>query len=165
MLVTTDRGGDPYRNLIESVERDVRLVAINGQPFYGTRELMSAAGAAGAERIAVGSLSRRIQLVYPGIEHADMTWRQTLADLVDAIRDPLARYLKIEKAHWRDKPPPWLKTDKPWDDPDVTGKPVQVQVKIPPLDSLTHDATYFKALNKATLHGGLLDGLRDYYTS
>ena len=36
VLVTTDRGGDPYRNLIESVERDVLFVAINGQPFYGT---------------------------------------------------------------------------------------------------------------------------------
>lgn len=163
VLVTTDRGGDPYRNLIESVERDVQLVAINGQPFYGTRNLMSAAGAPDAERIAVGSLSRRIKLVYPGIEHADMTWRQVLDDLMDAIADPLKRYLKIEKAHWRNKPPPWLKTDKPWDDPDVTGKPVQVLVKIPPLDPLTHDAAYFRALRRATLHGALLDDLRDYY--
>jgi hypothetical protein len=73
--------------------------------------------------------------------------------------------LKIEKFHKAGrKPPPWLKTDKPWDDPDVTGKPAAVDVRIPPLDSLTHEGAYFRAVNKARLHGGLLDGLRQYYT-
>jgi glycosyltransferase involved in cell wall biosynthesis len=44
VLVTTDRvPDDPYGNLIESIERDVLLVAINGQPFYGTTALMKAA--------------------------------------------------------------------------------------------------------------------------
>jgi cytosine/adenosine deaminase-related metal-dependent hydrolase len=54
ILVTADRGGDPYDNLITSIEHDVQLVAINGQPFYGTRGLMSRAGATQAEPIAVG---------------------------------------------------------------------------------------------------------------
>ncbi len=94
-----------------------------------------------------------------------MSWAQTLADLAEAIRDPMGRYPKIEKFHQAGrKPPPWLKTDKPWDDPDVTGKPVATDVTIPPLDSLTHDPAYFRAINIAELHGGLLGGLRDYYT-
>ena len=54
-------------------------------------------------------------------------------------------------------------TDKPWDDPSVTGKPVPVTVKIPPLDALTHDAAYFKAIKASPLHGGLLDPVRAYY--
>jgi 5-methylthioadenosine/S-adenosylhomocysteine deaminase len=54
VLVTTDRGGQPYRNLIESVERDVQLVAINGQPFYGTARLIKAAGATHDEPIRLG---------------------------------------------------------------------------------------------------------------
>jgi hypothetical protein len=58
VLVTTDRGGSPYRNLIESVERDVQLVAINGQPFYGTARLMKAAGATHDEPIRLGRLRR-----------------------------------------------------------------------------------------------------------
>ena len=164
-LVTSDRGGDPYRNLIESIERDVLLVAINGQPFYGTRQLVSAAAAQLAEPIKVGKHVRRVQLVYPDVTDADMSWSDALADLAAAIRDPIARYLSIEKFH-RDgrKPPPWIKTDKPWDDPDVTGKPVAVDVRIPPLDSLTHDRAYFASIEKAQLHGALLDGLRTYYT-
>lgn len=39
-----------------------------------------------------------------------------------------------------------------------------VDVRIPPLDSLTHDGAYFRAVKRAGLHGGLLDGLREYYT-
>ncbi len=46
---------------------------------------------------------------------------------------------------------------------NVSGKPVAVDVRIPPLDSLTHDAPYFGAVKRATLHGGLLDGLSEYY--
>ena len=56
-----------------------------------------------------------------------------------------------------------LASHQPWDDPQVTGKPVPVTVRIPPLDSLVHDATYFRAVARSPLHGGLLDGLRDYY--
>jgi len=47
VLVTTDPGPDAYSNLIESVERDVQLMAINGQPFYGTRNLTNATGPSG----------------------------------------------------------------------------------------------------------------------
>ena len=163
VLVTTDRNSDPYRNLIESTERDVLFVAINGEPFYGTTALMRKAGATLAEPIRIGSLRRRIVLIYPGIPDADMGWAAALADMEKAIRDPVARYLEIEELNEVGKPPPWLKTDKPWDDPDVTGKPVPIDVRIPPLDPLPHNAAYFRAISRSPLHGGLLDGLREYY--
>jgi 5-methylthioadenosine/S-adenosylhomocysteine deaminase len=163
VLVTTDRGGDPYRNLISAVERDVLFVAINGYPFYGTYNLMLAAEAEHAEPITVGRHRRRIVLIYPGIRDADMGWAEALADIAEAKADPVARYLEIEKLHQLGEPPPWLQTDKPWDDPEATGEPVPVTVRIPPLDSLVHDATYFRAVKRAPLHGGLLDGLRSYY--
>jgi 5-methylthioadenosine/S-adenosylhomocysteine deaminase len=163
VLVTTDRGGDPYRNLIEAVERDVQFVAINGQPFYGTNTLMKAAGAQNAEPIKVGRLRRSVVLIYPGIPDADMGWADVLTDIGTAKADPVARYLEIEHLHQIGKPPPWLMTDKPWDDPSHTGKPVPVTVKIPPLDSLTHDSAYFKAIDQSPLHGGLLDPISDYY--
>jgi 5-methylthioadenosine/S-adenosylhomocysteine deaminase len=163
VLVTSDRGGDPYRNLIESTERDVLLVTINGQPFYGTKDLMSAAGTQHAEPIQVGNLERSIVLIYPEVPEADMGWAEVLADIAKAKQDPLARYLEIEKLHAAGKAPPWLMTDKPWDDPSHTGKEVPVTVAIPPLDSLIHDAAYFKAVKESPLHGGLLDPVADYY--
>ncbi len=163
VLVTTDRGGDPYRNLIESVERDVLLVAINGQPFYGTTTLIKATGAANAEAIQVGRLRRKVILVYPGVKDADMGWKEALADIEKAKKDPVKRYLEIKELHEVGKPPPWLMTDKPWDDPAHTGKEVPVAVRIPPLDSLHHDSAYFKAIAASPLHGGTLDPIEGYY--
>lgn len=168
VLVVKNGHKDPYRNLIEAVEKDVLFVAINGQPFYGTTELMEKAGATHAEPIQVGSLHRGIVLVYDTVPDADMGWQEALDDIAAAKRDPIARYLKIEKAHKKAKkdkpPPPWLMADKPWDDPLHTGKEVSVTVEIPPLDSLTHDAAYFKAIEAAKeLHEGKLDGLHSYY--
>jgi 5-methylthioadenosine/S-adenosylhomocysteine deaminase len=163
VLVTTDRGGDPYRNLIESIERDVLLVTINGQPIYGTSKLMGASGAEHVESIALGGLKRSIALIYPSVPDADMGWAAVLADIAKAKQDPIARYLEIEKLHELGKRPPWLMTDKPWDDPSHTKKEVPVTVEIPPLDSLTHDAAYFRAVQASPLHGGLLNPLAKYY--
>jgi hypothetical protein len=117
VLVTTNRVDDPYRNLVESIERDVQLVAINGQPFYGTTKLMKATGADRAEPINVGRLRRSVQLVYPDVPEADMSWQAVLKDLADAIADPLKRYFELEKQHGNPDPekrPLWLMTDKPW---------------------------------------------------
>lgn len=161
VLVTSDRGGDPYRNLIESIERDVLLVAINGQPFYGTTTLIAATGAANAESIQVGHLRRKVILKYTDVKDADMGWHEVLADIEKAKKDPVKRYLEIEELHELGKPPPWLKTDKPWDDP--TGKEIPITVDIPPLDSLNHNSDYFKAIAASPLHGGTLDPIKDYY--
>lgn len=171
VLVTTDRGGDPYENLIASIERDVLLVAINGQPFYGTTKLMQAAGAQHAEPIRLGRLRRSVQLIYDDVPEADMGWRAVLDDIAAAIKDPLGRYFELEKQHGNPDPekrPLWLMTDKPWDNPKVTNKEVKILpqvVKIPPLDTLVHDKRYFDAVDASPLHGGLLNGLRDYYAS
>ena len=170
VLVTTDRvPDDPYRNLIESVERDVLLVAINGQPFYGTTALMKAAGAQRAEPIRLGRLRRSIQLIYDDVPEADMGWQAVLDDIAAAKADPLGRYFELEKQHGNPDPekrPLWLMTDKPWDDPKVTGKEVKILpqvVRIPPLDTLVHDKAFFDAVDASPLHGGLLNGVRDYY--
>jgi len=169
ILVTTDRiKSNPYRNLIESIERDVLLVAINGQPFYGTTTLIEKTGAANAESIQVGRLRRKIILVYPGIKDADMGWKEATEDIEKAKDDPLKRYLEIEELHEVGKPPPWLMTDKPWDDPSHTGKEVSVdpvEVTIPPLDALNHNTDYFKAIAASPLHGGTLDPIKSYYES
>jgi hypothetical protein len=162
-LVTTDRGGDPYANLIAARDRDVLFVAINGYPFYGTTELMTASGSPDLEPIDVDGTDRSIRLVYPGVKDADWGWAKVLQDLAEATADPVKRYLEIEKLHQVGKPPPWLMTDKPWDDPGTTGKPVPVTVRIPPLDPLVPDTSYFDAIDASPIHGGVLDAIRDDY--
>ncbi|MDQ6750047.1 MAG: amidohydrolase family protein [Actinomycetota bacterium] len=171
VLVTTDRGGDPYRNLIETIERDVALVAINGYPCYGTSKLMKAAGAERAERIEVGGRERRIVLVYPGIPDADMGWQEVLADLNAARTHPQARWEEVrahverQQATGEGGPQDhlWLRLDKPWDEARAPAEAVAAAVDIPPLDPLTHDTAYFDAVKASPLHGGRLDRLHEYY--
>lgn len=162
VLVTTNRVDDPYRNLIESTERDVLFVAINGFPFYGTTPLMHAAGAEHAEPIEVGALHRSIVLLYPGIRDADMGWAELIEDLRLARRDPEASRQKVEAAATPEHGPLELLPDKPWDaeDPEDVGLAAATEGRV---DSLTHDSAYFQAIDRASIHGGLLDGLHNYY--
>ena len=159
VLVTTDRHEDPYRNLIESVERDVLFVAINGVPFYGTPALMRAARAERAEPIRVGRHRRSIVLIYPGLKDADMGWLEVLEDLRLARRAPEAARERSEaKAGGA---PLELRPDKP---PDLEApEPPLAAARDGRVDSLTHDSAYFEAIDRAGIHGGQLDGLREYY--
>ncbi len=74
---------------------------------------MQATGATLDEPIRLGRLRRRVRVIYPGIKDADMGWAAALADIEEAKRDPVARYLEIERLHEVGKPPPWLRTDSP----------------------------------------------------
>jgi 5-methylthioadenosine/S-adenosylhomocysteine deaminase len=166
VIVTADRHPDPYRNLIEAREVDVQLVAINGYPFYGTTTMMEATGAVEDEPIRFGRLRRRIRLKYTGIPDADWGWADVLADVAAARRDPLGRYFELEHAHGDPDPakrPVWLITDKPWDDPTVTKKEVDILVRIPPLDPLPHNAAFFREVERHPVHGGRLDAVAGYY--
>ena len=56
-VVLERREDDVHRNLLLALERDVRLVAINGYPMYGVGELMAAGGGGqpGADRGRTGA--------------------------------------------------------------------------------------------------------------
>jgi hypothetical protein len=151
------RTGTPYRNVIESSERDVLLVTCNGYPMYGTVALMKAAGAyAVSEPIRSGAGQRRIRLAYDWIEDADWGWKRVLTELADARSDPrayLAAHPQGKQGHVE------LQLDKPFDVP----KEINLDAVIPPPDSLTHDTAFFAAVKTGGFHGGQLNGLKRYY--
>jgi len=163
VAVMEERDPDPYKNLIDSREADVRFVAVNGEPFYGLKSLLKAGGAAHAEPIKVGKLDRAIVLVYPGVPDADMTWKQVTKELNEARKDPKVAQARLKALPPGAPQPVILLPDKPWEEPLTLGAPLPTAEHLPPLDSLVHDAAYFDAIERAALHGGLLDGLRDYY--
>jgi 5-methylthioadenosine/S-adenosylhomocysteine deaminase len=167
LVVTARRHADPYRNLIASVERDVRLVLVCGRPVYGTSAPMRAAGAREPEPIRLGGLRRQISMLDPNVPDADLSWRQVMTELGEARLDP-------EGAHQRavarapDAEPFRLIPDLPEDElPAGRAADDLRSVTIPPLDSLTHDARFFDALprDRAPILDGLLDRLREYYRS
>ena len=162
VLVTADRGGDPYRNLIEAVESDVLFVAVNGYPFYGTTALLQAAKAEHAESIQVGRMRRSIVLVYPGVPNADMTWEQVRKELKSARDDP-KRHERTRQGRRPGGAEVRMQPEKPFDQGLKVDEPTLETVPIPQPDPLLHGPAYFNALGRGGFHRGLLNRLRDYY--
>jgi cytosine/adenosine deaminase-related metal-dependent hydrolase len=166
LVVVARREEDVYRNLVTSIEADVQLVTINGYPMYGLDSLMRAGAAVNPEPIEVGGAvgARTISLRDERIEDADMSWPEVVAALEHVRADaPAARVAAVAAAGGADQHLALI-PDKPWDNPAVAGPPVDLaRAKIGPLDSLVHDEAYFDAVDRATLHGGALSGLRAYY--
>jgi hypothetical protein len=161
-VVMADKGKDPYRTLIESVEGDVQLVAINGYPIYGTAELMTAASAVNPEPIHVNAgVKRVITLRDARIPDADVSWLDVIGRLEAARHDPVAARAQSLALDAVAEPPVGLVPDKAWDDP--TAHPellAQVATaSVPPLDPLTPDAAFFEAIAKRADGMGADSGL------
>ena len=163
---------DPYRTLIESVEADVLLVAINGYPIYGTADLMTSASAVNPEPIQVNAtLNRRITLRDDRIPDADVSWTDVIARLEAARHNPAQARTQALALDQAVVPPVALVPDKAWDDPTAHPELLAqaASATIPPLDPLTPDEAFFAALAKRTAAMGdaselhALDTLHTYY--
>jgi 5-methylthioadenosine/S-adenosylhomocysteine deaminase len=160
VLVVDDRASDPYRNLIESIEGNVRLVLVGGKARYGRTALMRAAKAEASEPIPQAGRGRAVSLA--GGKDT-MTWREVLERLEAVRADPQAALRRATQLRAAGEQPFELEPDMP--EGHQLGAADMSNVKMPPLDTLRHDAAFFRALSrrKAPILDGLLDGLSDYY--
>ena len=162
LVVDADSNEDPYRNLIESTEENVRLVLIGGKAKYGRTSLMHAAGADAAEPIHQAGRGRQISLA-GGQE--PMTWSHVV-DSLEAVRaDPQAALHHADNLRAAGEVPFELTPDMPEPTGPLERAADMANVVIPPLDTFRHDEAFFDALerDRAPILDGLLDGLRDYY--
>ncbi len=162
VLVVEDRTDDPYRNLIESTERDVRLVLVGGKARFGRTPLMRAAAAEAIEPIPQAGRGRSISLA--GGPDA-MSWRSVVETLEAVRADPQAALAAADRARARGEEPFELIPDMPAGRLDRAAD--LSNVVLPPLDTFRHDAAFFRALerDRAPILDGLLDGLSSYYRS
>jgi 5-methylthioadenosine/S-adenosylhomocysteine deaminase len=160
VLVVDDRDGDPYQNLIKSTEREIRLVLVGGKACYGRTSLMRGAHAEASEPIPQAGRGRAISLA--GAKEV-MSWRKVVESLEAVRADPQAALHHADRARASGEEPFELEPDMP--EGRLERAADMSKVKMPPLDTLRHDAAFFRALkpDKAPILGGLLDGLSDYY--
>lgn len=88
---------DPYRSVLRSNERHVRLVMVGGRPVYGNRSLLRAAGSKDHETITVRGVTRGVVMglpdeLLPGEPDLDrmatMSWADGLEQLARVWADP-----------------------------------------------------------------------------
>ncbi|MFD8981218.1 amidohydrolase family protein [Streptomyces sp. NPDC059564] len=88
LVVMDERNGDPYRNLIEATEEDVRLVSVRGEMLYGDQPVMAKARpASDAEPAARFGAGRTKVMVVdcPGTALPPMPLAETRARLQRAL--------------------------------------------------------------------------------
>jgi 5-methylthioadenosine/S-adenosylhomocysteine deaminase len=170
VLVCDHLDDDPFRNLIAAREKDVRLVLVRGTPFYGTKSLMKAAGAVGADAITVAGQQRAVVVQRPGATDAKLDWKGVTAALNAVRKDPAKAWQQSldALAAWGgalDEPeaPLALFGDMPEGDLEAIAGAgeIPVDLKIPALDSLSHDKAFKAALHRAAPDA--LKPLADYY--
>jgi cytosine/adenosine deaminase-related metal-dependent hydrolase len=171
--VFRDRGDESvWTQIVESTERDVMLVVHDGVPRYGDASLMATPGLGKSSAMMVGGRKRRFVISDPEDLAEVWSWKDIKSRL-DAVRmGPVAalkqadrrRQLYTGRMTGADAPLE-LTLDMPGD-----GLPLSRalsaeagKIVIPPLPSLVHDAGFFKSIKGKGFHGGLLDGLAEFY--
>jgi len=91
-----------------------------------------------------------------------MTWAQVLDELASVRADPKRHERKRQGSRpggdeVRIQPEKFRDAQVKLDDSTLE------DVALPEPDALTHDAAFFRNIERRGFHGGLLNGLRDYY--
>ena len=184
LVAVARRADDPFVNLVEAREEDVELVIVDGEPRYGTLDLMSRAGARRTTSVAVGETARRTVLVEPpdpddqGAEPLRAwTWQKVLKALDDVRKDPIGAVEKASAlaaaaiagtrtlgAPRTGTPPLILELEMPGGLAEVAGPPPAGHVtQIPPTPSLRHDENWRASIKNRGFHAGVLDELDRFY--
>jgi cytosine/adenosine deaminase-related metal-dependent hydrolase len=161
-----------WSQVVKATERSVMLVVYHGLPRYGDADLMSVAHPTASSPLTVAGVKRLFAI--PDPDDATKAWSlKGISEQLDAVRKDPAGALKKADARRRayagplDAPtaPLELVLDMPTGISGIAGAlPKHPEnVVIPPLPTLVHDKTFFKSIKGRGFHGGLLDGLADFY--
>lgn len=84
LVVLDDRADDPYRNLIEATEENIRLLTVRGEMLYGDQQIMERARPAGDNEVAATFKNGRTKVMAvncPGTKLPTMPLSETRARL------------------------------------------------------------------------------------
>ena len=86
LLVVDTFDVDPYRNLIEAVDPDVRLVVVDGRPIMGDVGLMTdLIGADEAEVVTAPGYQKAVDITQNGVPEGSQTFSSVLGELTSCM--------------------------------------------------------------------------------
>jgi hypothetical protein len=160
---------DPWRTVLDSTERHVRLVVVGGRPAFGNVSLLRAAGATAVEPITVAGVRRGLVMELPEEllpEEPDLraeatkSWAQGLAELGDVWADPAGAVRRARQRRAPGEEPFEFVPDMPaadggaaraLDDDELD------RLVMPTFDGIGHDAGWRNAVRRrAPAHAEVL---------
>jgi len=93
LLVINDSPEDPYRTLINSIDSDVLLVIVDGDPLYGKKEWMEKLKPSDYVDIECDDFVRAIDVTKDGVIMGDQEWSEIESSL-SAVMNSLSDYEK-----------------------------------------------------------------------
>ena len=89
---------NPYRNLIDAIDPDVRLTIVHGKAVFGDIDIMTAMKGDDWEYVNATGFSKAVDVTYPSEVEGMQTWENIESGLSMAMRNEFADI----KEHWND---------------------------------------------------------------
>lgn len=86
---------DPYRNLVLSTEKDLKLSILGGKPRYGDLSLLKKFGVRVPETITVAKKKKGLDMLEPGVQYGDITFKVAKSNLTAALNRPAVAAKKL----------------------------------------------------------------------
>ncbi|MCS5533100.1 MAG: amidohydrolase family protein [Candidatus Poseidoniaceae archaeon] len=96
MVVMDTFHEDPYRNLIEAVDADVRLTVVQGKALFGDQDIMTQLKGDDWEPITGGGVSKVIDITTTSVVDGSQSWEQIESGLAMAMRNNVSDI----REHW-----------------------------------------------------------------
>jgi 5-methylthioadenosine/S-adenosylhomocysteine deaminase len=84
-----DTHDDPYLNMINSTEVNLKLLIIGGRPRYGDSEILHALKSEGfSEKIKIGKREKLIDILEPDVEYGNIKLSKVRSNLTSSLKNP-----------------------------------------------------------------------------
>jgi hypothetical protein len=148
---------DPYRNLIEAIDADVRLTVVHGKAVFGDTDIMTAINQDDWEPINGGGVSKAIDVTSLSEVDGSQTWESIESGMAMAMRNDVSdirqHWSAPEGVAWETDGDVQAYLDTEFDGKNAANSGVS-QLKNMTVDPIftTGDERYFDVVNRST-HG------------
>ena len=148
---------DPYRNLIEAIDADVRLTVVQGKAVFGDTDIMTAINQDDWEPINGGGVSKAVDVTSLSEVDGSQTWESIESGMAMAMRNDVSdirqHWSAPEGVAWETDGDVQAYLDTEFDGKNAANSGVS-QLKNMTVDPIftTGDERYFDVVNRST-HG------------
>ena len=146
---------DPYRNLIEAIDADVRLTVVQGKAVFGDTDIMTAINQDDWEPITGGGVSKAVDVTSMSEVDGSQTWESIESGMAMAMRNEVSdirqHWSAPDNVAWETDADVQAYLDTEFDGKNAANTGVS-QLKSMTVDPIftTGDERYFDVINRST---------------